>query len=120
MQDNRLAGREEAAAIAGRAVEIAAAADERANEASALHVLGQVMARTVSDAEAAEAHYRRAVALGTEIGLRPLVARCHLIPAELLQRAGKRPRALEHRSVATRMFGDMRMRYWLEQAAALA
>ena len=115
-----LAGRDEAAAIARSAVELAAAGDERANEASALHVLGQVVARDASDVETAEAHYRRAVALGTEVGLRPLVARCHLSLAGLYQRAGKRPRAHEHLSVATRMFGEMRMRYWLEKATALS
>jgi class 3 adenylate cyclase/tetratricopeptide (TPR) repeat protein len=114
-----LADRAEAAGIARRALDLAAAGGERANEASALHVLGQVAARETPDADVAEAHYRRALAMGTEIGLRPLVARCHLNLAELYRRSGKHQRVKEHLALATAMFREMSMRYWLEKAQAL-
>jgi class 3 adenylate cyclase/tetratricopeptide (TPR) repeat protein len=114
-----LANRPEARGIARRALELAVARGERANEASALHVVAQIEAREAPDGEAADAHYRRAFALGTEIGLRPLVARCHLGLGELYQRSGKRDRVREHLAAATAMFREMNMRYWLEKAEAL-
>jgi hypothetical protein len=57
--------------------------------------------------------------MGTEMGLRPLVARCHLSLAELYRRSGEHQRAQEHLAVATAMFREMSMRYWLERAEAL-
>jgi tetratricopeptide (TPR) repeat protein len=114
-----LADRTEAAGIARRALELAAAGGERANEASALHVLGQVAARETPSGDVAEAHYRRALVMGTELELRPLVARCHLSLAELYRRSGEHQRAQEHLAVATAMFREMSMRYWLERAEAL-
>ncbi len=116
-----LAGRADAAHVARRAVDLAAAAGERANEASALHVLGQILARDASHGDAEDAHYRRALALGTEIGLRPLVARCHLSLAEHGGRVGqKREPAADHLAAASAMFREMGMRYWLQHAEALA
>ena len=52
------------------------------------------------DAEAAEAHYRQALALADELGMRPLVAHCHLGLGKLYRRTGERregPRAPHHR-----------------------
>jgi hypothetical protein len=50
--------------------------------------------------------------------MRPLVAQCHLGLGRLYQRIGKRERATEHLTIATRMFREMDMRFWLEQADA--
>ena len=52
---------------------------ERGNEAWALHLLGEIAAQhDPPDVATAEAHYRAAMALATELGMRPLVAHCHL------------------------------------------
>jgi class 3 adenylate cyclase/tetratricopeptide (TPR) repeat protein len=115
-----LAGRPEALGIARRAVELAVAAGERGNEAIALHVVAQIEAQGEATDAPADARFRQALAVGTEIGMRPLVARCHLGLAEVYHRAGARDRARAHLALATTMFREMGMRYWLEKADALA
>jgi predicted ATPase len=64
----------------------------------------------------AEAHYRQALALAEELGLRPLMAHCQLGLGVLSRRAGTRQQAREHLTTAGTMFGEMDMRYWREQA----
>ena len=48
--------------------------------------------------------------------MRPLVAHCHLGLGKLYRRTGKREQAYEHLSTATRIYREMDMRFWLEQA----
>ena len=71
-----------------------------------------------ADAEAAEAHYRAAMELAHELGMRPLVAHCHLGLGKLYHRTGKREQAREHLTTATSMYREMDMTYWLEKATA--
>jgi tetratricopeptide (TPR) repeat protein len=70
------------------------------------------------EADTAEPHYRQALALAVELGLRPSMAHCHLGLAKLYLRTGKREQAQEHLSTATTMYREMDMRFWLEQAEA--
>jgi len=49
-------------------------------------------------------------------GMRPLVAHCHLGLGKLYRRTGQHEQALEHLTTATRMYREMGMMYWLEQA----
>jgi hypothetical protein len=42
--------------------------------------------------------------LATELGMRPLVAHCHLGLATLYRRTGERAKANEHLSTATTMY----------------
>jgi tetratricopeptide (TPR) repeat protein len=74
-----LAGRlEEAHALAERALGHAREHQERGNEAYALHLLGEIAAhRDPPENEPAAAHFRQALALAEELGMRPLVAHCH-------------------------------------------
>jgi len=53
---------------------------------------------------------------GWPTGLRPLVAHCHLGLGKVYRRTGKREQAQEHLDIATTMYREMDMRYWLEQA----
>ena len=46
------------------------------------------------------------------------VAHCHLGLGKLYRRTGKREQTQEHLTVATTMYRDMDMRFWLEQAEA--
>jgi tetratricopeptide (TPR) repeat protein len=88
-------------------------------ELEAHYTLGLAAVRADSTQFAvAERHLHQALSLAHEYGRRPLVARCHLDLAELSRIAGQREQALEHLSRATAMFGDMGMRFWLEQAEA--
>jgi Flp pilus assembly protein TadD len=70
------------------------------------------------EVDIAEAHYRQALALAEALGLRPLLAHCHLGLGALYRRAGTRQEAREHLTTAVTMFAEMDMRYWLEQAEA--
>jgi hypothetical protein len=65
----------------------------------------------------AEKHYRQAVTLAEELGLRPLLAHCHLAFGERYQRGARQP-ARDHLATAVTMFGEMDMRYWREHAEA--
>ena len=70
------------------------------------------------DAERAEAHYRKALALAEPRSMRPLVAHCHLGLGTVSRRIGEREQAHEHVTTATTMYRDMDMRFWLEQTEA--
>jgi hypothetical protein len=65
---------------------------------------------------ATEAYHGAALALAAELGMRPLVAHCHLGLAMLHHRARDRARAAEHASTAVAMYREMDMRFWLEKA----
>jgi hypothetical protein len=72
--------------------------------------------RESSEVTAAEAHYRNGLELADSLGMRPLVAHCHLGLGKLYRRTGKREQAHEHLTTATTMYREMDMRFWLEQA----
>jgi hypothetical protein len=56
--------------------------------------------------------------LALELGLRPMIARCHHGLGKLYRRTGKREQAREHLTTATAMYREMGMTYWLEKAEA--
>jgi tetratricopeptide (TPR) repeat protein len=88
----------------------------RGSEAHALHLEGDLA--SLGDAEDAAGYYREALARADTLGMRPLVAHCHLGLGKLFRRAGEHEQAHEHLTTATTMYLDMDMRYWLEQAKA--
>ena len=69
-------------------------------------------------AEEAEGSYREALALAEELGMRPLVAHCHLGLGKLYARTDQRGQAQKHLTTATTLYREMDMRFWLEQAEA--
>jgi class 3 adenylate cyclase/tetratricopeptide (TPR) repeat protein len=108
---------DEARRLCARAVESAPGRPGFA--AHALHLLGDIATHPDRfEAEGGEAHYRQALALAEPRGMRPLVAHCHLGLGKLYRRTGEREQAREHLTTATAMYGEMDMRYWLEQAEA--
>ena len=52
-------------------------------------------------------------AVAVELEMRPLVARCHRGPGALHRRTEKPHEAVEHLTVASTMFRDMHMPFWL-------
>jgi Tetratricopeptide repeat len=76
------------------------------------------LAHHYSDRAFAERHYQQALALAAELGMRPLVAHCHLGLGKLYHRTNKREHAFEHLATATMIYRDMGMTYWLEKAEA--
>jgi tetratricopeptide (TPR) repeat protein len=88
-------------------------------EACALHLLGDIAAGLEPPVlEEAEQHYRQALGVAEELGMRPLVAHCHLGLGKLYCRTDKRERAQEDLATATAMYRNMGMTYWLERAEA--
>ena len=83
-------------------------------EAHALCLAGDVA--SAAGAEDAPVHYCEALALAGELGMRPLVAHCHLGLGKFYRRAGKREEMREHLTTAAALYREMGMRIWLEQA----
>jgi tetratricopeptide (TPR) repeat protein len=113
---------EEAWQHAHKALDLALQHKERANEAHALHQLGVVYAHAdPPNAEQAEAHYQQALALAEALGMRPLVAHCHLGLGRLYVQTGRGEEARAALSTAIDLYRTMDMPFWLPQAeAALA
>src|SRR5262245_5437371 len=74
--------------------------------------------RPLYDVQTVESRYRDAMALASELGMRPLVAHCHLGLGRLSRRTGKQQEAQEHLKIATTMYREMGMTYWLDRAEA--
>jgi ATP/maltotriose-dependent transcriptional regulator MalT len=70
----------------------------------------------LSDGKAAERLYWEAIDHLTGSGLRPDLARAHLLFGEWLRRDGRRTAAREHLRTAHRMFGEMGMEAFTERA----
>jgi class 3 adenylate cyclase/tetratricopeptide (TPR) repeat protein len=107
----------EAARIAQDRLAAAREVGERGVEGQLLRLLGEIESHPARlNVDAAEAHYRQALGLAEELGLRPLIAHCHLGLGKLYCRTQKREPAREHLIKATMMYGEMDMTYWLEKA----
>jgi tetratricopeptide (TPR) repeat protein len=118
-----LAGRpEEALSRAQQALELARTHKERGNEAWILRLLGDIAIRRESlEVEHAVAHYRQALALTEDLGMRPLQAHCHRGLGTLYATTGQREQARTELSTAIEMYRAMEMTFWLPQTeAALA
>jgi tetratricopeptide (TPR) repeat protein len=108
--DGRLADAQDALAAAWQRA-------ERVLEGHVLRLLGDIATHPDRlEIDTAEAHYRQALALAEALGLRPLMAHCHLGLGALYRRAGKRQQAREHLMTAATMYREMDMQFWLEQA----
>ena len=110
---------ENARSCADRAVMLAQGRGERGFEAYALRLVGEITSRCdPPDFEQAEGHYRQAMALASELEMRPLVAHCHFGLGKLHRRTGDSVRASEHLTTAATMYREMGMGFWLERAEA--
>jgi class 3 adenylate cyclase/tetratricopeptide (TPR) repeat protein len=118
-----LAGRlEEAHTLAERALVFAREHQERGHQAYTLRLLGEIAAhRAPPDVDQAAAHYRQALALAEELGMRPLQAHCHLGLGTLYATVGQQQQACAALTTAIELYRTMNMTFWLPQAeAALA
>ena len=118
-----LAGRlEEAHALAERALALAREHQERGHQAYALHLLGEIaVRREPPEVDQAEAHYRQALALAEELGMRPLQAHCHRGLGTLYATTGQQEQARAELLAAIDLYRAMDMTFWLPQTeAALA
>jgi hypothetical protein len=58
------------------------------------------------------------LALAGELGMRPLVAHCHLHLGRLSLKTGQGEQARQHLTTAATLYREMDMPFWLDQAAA--
>ncbi len=115
--DNRV---EEAIAATERALALARKRGERGHEAYAIHLLGEIAAHPdMLEAGTAQGYHEQARTLAETLGMRPLVAHCHLGLGRLYRQEGKRQEADEQVRTAATMYDDLGMRRWKEQAKAL-
>jgi tetratricopeptide (TPR) repeat protein len=113
-----LVGRvDEASALAGRLLELSRTHTGHGYQAHAYRLLGEVAVRRAPpDIDQATAHYRQALALAEEVGMRPLQAHCHLGLGTLYVRTGEREQAHAELSAAIDLYRAMDMTFWLPQA----
>ncbi|HJS59503.1 MAG TPA: AAA family ATPase [Vicinamibacteria bacterium] len=107
---------DEAQMTAGRAIRLAWDRGERGWEAWNLRMLGKIAAcRPEGVPEAAE-YYARALTLAEALGMRPLVAHCHLSLGALYPRFGDADRAREHLARAVSAYRELDMPSWRAEA----
>jgi class 3 adenylate cyclase/tetratricopeptide (TPR) repeat protein len=110
---------EEAHALAERALAHACAHQERGHLAYALRLLGEILARRdPPEVEPAEVSYREALTLAGELGMRPLVAHCHLGLGTMYAKIGQLERARADLSTAIDLYRAMETSFWLARAEA--
>ena len=105
---------DEAASHAREALALTRRLGARGSEAHALCLAGDVASN--GGAEDADGYYREALAFADELGMRPLVAQCHLGLGKLYRRTGKPDQGREHLTIATAMYREMDMNFWLQQS----
>ena len=113
---------DEASGLASRLLDLSRSHIGHGYQAHACRLLGEVaMRRALPDLDQAAGHYRQALALAEDLGIRPLQAHCHLGLGTLYARTGQREQARANLSAAIELYRAMDMAFWLPQAeAALA
>jgi hypothetical protein len=102
---------------ARHAVEVCRQHQLRGHEAWALRLLGEVAARREPvETESTEVHYRQALARAEELGMRPLVAHCHLSLGNLAVQTGRHDAARVELTAAIELYRAMEMTFWLPEA----
>jgi class 3 adenylate cyclase/tetratricopeptide (TPR) repeat protein len=107
---------DDAVAVGNRVLAAARTAGMRPSEAWALRLLGEIAATVEPEAEQAESHYHRALALADELSMRPLVAHCHLGLGTLYRKIGRDQEAQGELATAAEMYRAMDMPFWLARA----
>jgi tetratricopeptide (TPR) repeat protein len=115
-----LAGRRaEAVPLAQWALTLARDHKERGYEAHALRLLGAIATQgEAPDVERSATHYRHALALAEDLGMRPLAAHCHLGLGTLYGKTQQWEQAHTEVAIALGMYQSMEMTGWIPQAEA--
>jgi tetratricopeptide (TPR) repeat protein len=105
--------------LALRALALSREHKERGHEAYALRLLGEIaVRRKPPERDQAGDYYRQALALAEALGMRPLVAHCHLGLGTLYAKIGRRAEARADLSAAIALYRAMDMTFWLPEAEA--
>ncbi len=112
--------RDEAMDLARSALAFARDLKARGNEAYALWLLGEIHTHQAPlEVEAAEGAYRQALDVAGELGMRPLLAHCHLGLGTLYTKVSRRAPARAGLCTAIELFQAMEMTFWLPRAEAM-
>jgi tetratricopeptide (TPR) repeat protein len=113
-----LAGRvTDARDAAERALSLSGDQKEDGSRAWALRMLGAVATRHErADPGQGEKHYRDAMTLAVELGMRPLTAHCHFGLGKLYKDTCRRDDSHEQLVAAGAMYREMDMTFWLSKA----
>ena len=110
-------GRQKVRAL--KALDLARRQGARGSQAHILQLLGAIAAHAdLPEMEAAEGRFREALDLSNQLGMRPLVAHCHLGLGHLYRRTGDHAKSHEHLTTAATMYREMGMTFWLDRAAS--
>jgi tetratricopeptide (TPR) repeat protein len=110
---------EEASALAKQALTLSRTHKAHGNEAWSLWLLGGIALHSDPPAVAlADTHYRHALALADELGMRPLVAHCHAGLGTLYTTTGRWEQAHTELTTAIALYRAMAMPFWLSQTEA--
>jgi class 3 adenylate cyclase/tetratricopeptide (TPR) repeat protein len=109
---------DDAIAANARALDLSRLHHQRLFEPDAWRIEGEIFGQQTGQRNTARAvdAYLNALSLAVDLRMRPLVAHCHVGLGKLYRRTGQRDRAQEHLTIATTMYREMDMTYWLEQA----
>jgi hypothetical protein len=103
-----------------RALDLARDRQERGHEAWALRLLGEIASKAEPlEIEKAEDYHHQAMPLADELGMRPLVAHCHLGLGVLSHKAGRLDQARFEQATAIELFRSMDMAFWLTRAEGM-
>jgi DNA-binding NtrC family response regulator/tetratricopeptide (TPR) repeat protein len=109
----------DAGQLAERALVQARQRGQRGHEAWLRWLLGEIAAHDPAvTPPTVEEHFRDALALATELGMRPLIAHCHRGLGEWRRRLGDRARAEEQLETARRLYREMNATLWLTEVDA--
>jgi class 3 adenylate cyclase/tetratricopeptide (TPR) repeat protein len=108
---------ERAFSVAAQALDLAQEHRERGHEAHVLRLLAAIeLAREAPALDRAEEGYRKALALGEALGMRPLQAHCHRGLGRLYRRRGDPEAGSSEVAMARELFRAMDMTFWLDEA----
>jgi tetratricopeptide (TPR) repeat protein len=111
---------ERAAEQAAQALALAERQGERGSQAYAWRLTGEIATlREPPDVEGAVTAYGDALGVATELGMRPLAARCRLGLATAYHRSGARANAQAELGAAFHALHALDMPHWVAQAEAL-
>jgi tetratricopeptide (TPR) repeat protein len=111
--------RQDALPLAQEAIAIARERQERGVEGYALHLLGALAACGPSpDVTLAATYYQQALTLAEELGMRPLMAHCHLGLGQVYAQMAQREQTHAELSAAMTLYRTMQMPIWFSQAEA--
>jgi tetratricopeptide (TPR) repeat protein len=107
---------EDAGLLASHLLDLSRTHTGRGYQAHAYRLLGEVARhREPPDVNQATAHYRQALTLAEELGMRPLQAHCHRSLGGLYAAIGQREQAYAELVTAVEMYRGMEMTFWLPQ-----